>query len=306
MLPALPTVARRLRLRTAGVWLALAFGPLLAVQTGCTQKDVYKDEPVEVLYNRGMEELNAGDSQKASKDFDEVDRQHPESSWATKAQLMSAYALYQGNKLDEAVPVLDRFIQLHPGHRDVAYAYYLKAICYYEQIADVARDQADTQRALAALQDVLTRFPNSRYARDAKFKLDLARDHLAGKEMSIGRFYEQQREYLAAINRFRAVIDNFQTTSQVPEALERLVECYSALGLTDEAQKTAAVLGYNYPGTDWYQDAYKLVIARSGSAAMAPSAESTPRMTQISTANGGSAPPPPGSSGWFGWLGNLW
>jgi outer membrane protein assembly factor BamD len=196
---------------------------------------------------------------KAAKSFDEVERQHPYSVWATKAQLMSAYALYQASKYEESVVAADRFISLHPGHRDVAYAYYLKAIDYYVQIADVARDQKQTQQALQALSEVVRRFPESKYARDARLKIDLARDHLAGKEMEIGRYYERQGSYLAAINRFKRVVDDYQTTTHLPEALHRLTECYTALGLTDQAQKIAAVLGYNYPGSEWYGDTYALV-----------------------------------------------
>jgi outer membrane protein assembly factor BamD len=179
---------------------------------------------------------------------------------------MSAYALYQGGKYDESVVAADRFIQLHPGHRDIAYAYYLKALDYYVQIADVARDQKVTEKAMAALGEVVRRFPDSRYGRDARLKIDLARDHLAGKEMEIGRWYERQGSYLAAINRFKRVIDQYQTTTHVPEALHRLTECYMALGLADEAQRTAAVLGYNYPGSAWYSDSYALLSTRQSTA----------------------------------------
>jgi outer membrane protein assembly factor BamD len=226
------------------------------------KKDTYVDTPVETLYNNGMNALESGQWDKADRQFNEVDRQHPYSVWATKAQLMSAYALYENDKYDQSIVAADRFIQLHPGHRDVAYAYYLKALDYYVQIADVGRDQRTTEFAMSALAEVVRRFPDSRYGRDARLKIDLARDHLAGKEMEIGRFYERQRSYLAAINRFRIVVDKFQTTTHVPEALERLTECYLALGLKDEAQKTAAVLGYNYPGSDWYNSAYALLTGR--------------------------------------------
>jgi outer membrane protein assembly factor BamD len=226
----------------------------------CSQKeDAYVDRPVEDLYNSAMDQLLDGEYTQAVKDFDEVDRQHPYSVWATKAQLMSAYTLYQQGKYDESITAADRFIQLHPGHRDVAYAYYLKALDYYIQIADVARDQRTTQQALSALAEVQRRFPDTQYARDAHLKMDLARDHLAGKDMEIGRWYERQGDYLAAINRFKRVVDEYQTTTHVPEALERLTECYLALGLTDEARRTASVLGYNYPGSKWYSDTFALV-----------------------------------------------
>jgi len=241
-------------------WLLLLCALLLAACGG--PKEVYVETPVETLYNRAMDAVENGEFEKAAKQFDEVDRQHPYSVWATKAQLMSAYALYEAGKYDESIVAADRFIQLHPGHRDVAYAYYLKALDYYVQIADVARDQRATELAMASLSEVVRRFPDSRYGRDAKLKIDLARDHLAGKEMEIGRYYERQGYYLAAINRFRRVVDQYQTTTHVPEALQRLTECYLSLGLKDEAKKTAAVLGYNYPGSDWYGSAYDLMTGK--------------------------------------------
>jgi len=231
----------------------------LALAACASKKDAYVDRPVEELYNMAMDDLQSENYTQAAKEFDEVDRQHPYSIWATKAQLMSAYTLYQQGKYDESITAADRFIQLHPGHRDVAYAYYLKALDYYIQIADVGRDQRTTQQALSALAEVQRRFPDTQYARDAHLKMDLARDHLAGKEMEIGRWYERQGDYLAALNRFKRVVDEYQTTTHVPEALERLTECYLALGLTDEARRTAAVLGYNYPGNKWYSDTFTLV-----------------------------------------------
>ncbi|PKU22696.1 outer membrane protein assembly factor BamD [Telmatospirillum siberiense] len=245
--------------RTIATVFALAV--VLPLLGGCAadKQDTYKELPVEELYNNAMDLLKDEEYDKAAKAFDEVERQHPYSVWATKAQLMSAYSHYVHNKFDDAISSLDRFIQLHPGHKDVAYAYYLKALCYYEQIADVTRDQKMTDNALKSLQEVVDRFPNSKYARDAKLKVDLARDHLAGKEMAIGRWYQGQQQYLAAINRYRVVVDNFQTTTHVPEALERLTECYETLGLTQEARNTAAVLGFNYPGDQWYSDTYNLV-----------------------------------------------
>jgi outer membrane protein assembly factor BamD len=241
------------------LWLATVL--LLPLLGGCANKDkdTYVERPPEDLYNQALSEMAAGDNQKAAKTFDEVDRQHPYSSWATQAQLMSAYAYYHDNKYDDAINALDRFIQLHPGNPDAAYAYYLKGLCYYEQIVDVGRDQKTTELALSTLQEVVTRFPTTAYARDARLKVDLARDHLAGKEMEIGRYYLQRGQYLAAINRFRRVIEQYQTTTHVPEALERLTECYLALGVHDEAQAAAAVLGYNFPGNQWYADSYSLV-----------------------------------------------
>ena len=224
------------------------------------KKDAYVERPVEDLYNSAMDELETADYTKSVKDFNEVDRQHPYSVWATKAQLMSAYTLYMQAKYDDSIIAADRFIQLHPGHRDVAYAYYLKALDYYIQVTDVSRDQKTTEQAFNALSEVARRFPDTKYARDARLKMDLTRDHLAGKQMTIGRWYENQGEYLAAMNRFKIVIDQYQTTTHVPEALERLTECYLALGLVDEARRTTAVLGYNYPGSQWYADTYAIVI----------------------------------------------
>jgi outer membrane protein assembly factor BamD len=242
----------------------LVTGACLALLlAGCSSKDedAYVERSVEELYNRGMDLVNEGAYKTAAKVFDEVERQHPYSVWATKSQLMAAYALYENNTYDDAINALDRFIQLHPSNRDVAYAYYLKALCYYEQIADVRRDQGITQNALKSLKEVVDRFPTSVYARDARLKIDLARDHLAGKEMTVGRWYLAQGQYLAAINRFRNVVDNYQTTTHVPEALHRLVEAYRALGLDAEAQRAASVLGHNFPGSEWYIDSYVMVQA---------------------------------------------
>jgi outer membrane protein assembly factor BamD len=245
-------------------WGVLA-GMLVLGACGGT-KDTYVEKPVEDLYNNAMDQLLDHSYDKAAKSFDEVERQHPYSVWATKAQLMSAYALYQAAKYDESIVAAERFIQLHPGHRDIAYAYYLKALDYYVQIADVGRDQRATEKAMQALGEVVRRFPDSRYGRDARLKIDLARDHLAGKEMEIGRWYERQRLYLAAINRFQRVVANYQTTTHVPEALHRLTECYLSLGLAEEAQRTASVLGYNYPGSSWYSDSYALFKAQQPTA----------------------------------------
>jgi outer membrane protein assembly factor BamD len=266
----------------------------LALLAGCSsKKDSYVEKPVDQLYNAAMDDLDSGSYKAAAKAFDEVDQEHPNSTWATKAQLMSAYALYQGGKQDEAVIALDRFIQLHPAYKDTPYAYYLKALCYYEQIADVERDQKITAEALASLQEVVNRFPNGKYAKDARFKMDLVRDQLAGKDLAIGRFYEKQHQYLAAINRYRSVIEKYQTTTEVPEALHRLIECYEALGLTDEARKTAAVLGYNYPGSEWYVDSYTLVAGE------APPAAADAKSGEGAAQPGAAAK---SDSGWFGWV----
>ncbi len=233
---------------------------LLAAACASDDDDInYVERPVDELYNEAMDTLQNGSNRQAAKLFDEVDRQHPYSPWAAKAQLMSAYAYYLENEYADAIAGLDRFIQLHPGNPDVAYAYYLKALSYYEQISDVGRDQKMTRLALESLQELTRRFPESKYTRDANLKVDLTRDHLAGKEMDVGRFYQKRGHYLSAINRFRMVVEQYETTSHTPEALHRLVECYLALGILNEAQETAAVLGYNYPGSEWYQDSYGLL-----------------------------------------------
>ena len=223
----------------------------------------------------------------AAKLFEEVERQHPYSAWATKAQLMGAYSQYQRNKYDEALVLIDRFIQLHPGNRDAPYAYYLKGLCYYEQITDVGRDQKITEQALTSLQEVVDRFPTTKYARDARLKVDLTRDHLAGKEMAIGRYYQKRGQLLAALNRYKVVTEQYQTTTHTPEALHREVEVYVALGFGEDAKRTASVLGHNFPGSDWYQDSYALLT--NGRSASVPAPE-TPKGEKKE------------STGWFGWL----
>ncbi len=246
--------------------IAAALAVMGLALTGCAgmgAKEVkYVERPVEEIYNTALKELQRGRYFQAAEQFDEVERQHPYSVWARRSMLMAAYSNYQINEYDKAILAAQRFISLHPGNRDVVYAYYLVAISYYEQISDVGRDQKITAEALRALTEVVRRFPASDYARDARLKIDLTNDHLAGKEMEIGRYYLKQGEMLAAINRFRIVVEAFQTTTHVPEALHRLTECYVALGIIDEAQSAAAVLGHNYPGSDWYQDSYALLTGR--------------------------------------------
>ena len=227
------------------------------------EEAAYADRSVEALYNNAMDNLEAGWHETAAALFDELERQHPYSAWATKAQLMAAYSNHQQGYYDEAIIGLDRFIELHPGHRDTGYAYYLKAISFYKQISDVGRDQNMTRLALASLRDITKRFPGTPFARDARIKIELTQDHLAGKEMDVGRYYMRRSEYLAAINRFKKVIKEFQTTTHVPEALHRLTEAYLALGVSDEAQMSTAVLGYNYPGSKWYEASYALLETRS-------------------------------------------
>jgi outer membrane protein assembly factor BamD len=242
-------------------------GPLLATglvaglaACSSTEEEPYVERPVERIYQEAATEIDQENYTRAAELFDEVERQHPYSQWATRAQLMAAYAHYQALEYDDAIIALDRFIQLHPGSEDTAYAYYLKALSYYEQISDVTRDQKMTELALNSLGEVARRFPDTGYARDARLKIDLTNDHLAGKEMEIGRYYLTQRHYNAAIGRFRNVVEQYQTTSHVPEALHRLTEAYLALGVIDEAKAAAAVLGHNFPGSEWYTDSYALLV----------------------------------------------
>ncbi|WP_290812826.1 outer membrane protein assembly factor BamD [Ferrovibrio sp.] len=232
---------------------------LLAVAACGGKEKPYVERPVEELYNQAMDALAVSEWEAAAKGFDEVERQHPYSVWANKAQLMAAYSYYQKNMYTDAISAAERFIQLHPGSKETPYAYYLVAVCYYEQITDVGRDQKTTQQALSSLEEVVRRYPTSEYARDARLKIDLTRDHLAGKEMTIGRYYLRKNQQIAAINRFKSVIEKYQTTTHVPEALHRLAEAYMSLGVLEEAQNVAAVLGYNYPGSEWYVDTYTLV-----------------------------------------------
>jgi outer membrane protein assembly factor BamD len=225
-------------------------------------KLAYEERPVELLYSTGADRLDRRLWSQAVDYFQEVERQHPYSEWSRRAILMQAFAHYQANNYDEAIGDADRFIQLYPGNQAAAYAHYLKAICYFEQIVDVGRDQAATGQALDNLREVTSRYPHTEYALDARLKIDMVNDQLAGKEMNIGRYYLRAGDTLAAIGRFRVVVDKYQTTSHTPEALYRLVEAYMTLGLTEEAKRDGAVLGYNYPGDPWYQDAYKLLTAR--------------------------------------------
>ncbi|MEM9468932.1 MAG: outer membrane protein assembly factor BamD [Pseudomonadota bacterium] len=220
---------------------------------------VQERAPVEELYNEAADLLDDKQYLQAKSVFESVEREYPYSKWATKAKLMAAYAAYEADRYDEAIFALDRFIELHPGNEDIDYAHYLKALAFYEQISDIARDQAITEMALRSFDTLITRFPNSEFTRDAKLKRDLTLDHLAGKEMEIGRYYLNRGQINAAINRFRTVVKDYQTTTHIPEALHRLVESYLILGLETEATQVAAVLGHNYPGSEWYEDSYKIL-----------------------------------------------
>jgi outer membrane protein assembly factor BamD len=247
-------------------WLARSGATLvLIVLLGACAEDAevaYRERSVDALYNEAMDLVYARKYKEAALTFDEVERQHPYSVWATRAQLMSAYSYYRNDQYDEAVIAARRFIQLHPGHADVAYAYYLIGIGYYEQISDIGRDQGITRKALDAFEDLVRRFPESEYAEDARQKIVFSYDHLAGKEIEIGRYYLIRGYYIAAIGRFRVVIDNFETTSHTPEALHRLVEAYLALGLSEEAHRAAAILGHNFRSSPWYRDSYRLLTGK--------------------------------------------
>ena len=245
--------------------IALALVAALALPVaGCASSKTKGDLPyvardVGTLYSAAKTRLDQGRYKEAAQLFDEVERQHPYSIWARRAQMMSAFSYYLGRDYTESIQSAQRFLSIHPGNRDAPYAYYLIALSYYEQIKDVTRDQKITRQAVDSLGELVRRYPNTRYASDARLKIDLVNDHLAGKEMEVGRFYERRGQWLAASLRFRHVIDDYQTTTHAPEALMRLTETYLELGLPMEAQKSTAVLGANYPGTDWYGQAYKLM-----------------------------------------------
>lgn len=244
-----------LRLRHVALVLVTAAG--LAACAGKTPPPQIGE--VDTLYNTGMDQMQAHKWNSAVKTFDELDRQHPYSGWAVRGDMMTAYAQFRAEKYDDAQNTIDEFIRLHPGYKDLPYMYYLRALIDYYQIPDVSRDQSTTTDALNAFEEVVRRFPNTDYARDAKLKITLCRDHMAAQEMDIGRFYEQRKNYIAAVNRFQSVVKNFERTQQVPEALFRMTESYLALGLRDQAMRAAAVLGYNYPTSPWYRDAYNLM-----------------------------------------------
>lgn len=245
-------------------FLVISFILILALAS-CASKDkkiedeVNKIPPVEDLYNKGMDEINKGEYQTSVKTLAQIQQEYPYSQWSTKAHLMTAYALYEDEFYDEAIDQLERYISLHPGSKDIGYAYYLKALCFYDRISTIKRDQEMTTQAGDSLQEVVLRFPGSDYAKDARLKLDLVADHLAGKELEIGRFYLKQNNILSAIKRYKKVLENYQTTSHTAEVLYRLVEAYVQLGVKEESQRYAAVLGFNYPGSRWYQYAYKLM-----------------------------------------------
>jgi outer membrane protein assembly factor BamD len=261
------------RVRRGALARLIVLAPVLFLLGGCAwwnsifgDKDpILPDEPADRLYNEGVFLLNEKKSYRDSaKKFEEVDRQHPYSEWARKSLIMSAYAYYEAGAYEDSVNAAKRYVSLHPGSADAAYAQYLIGASYFDQIPDVTRDQTRTERAIAALEEVTRKFPNSEYAESARKKIDIARDQLAAKEMEVGRYYLRKKDFTGAINRFKVVVTQYQTTRHVEEALARLTECYMTLGIIQEAQTAAAVLGHNFPDSAWYKDAYRLVKAGGG------------------------------------------
>ncbi len=256
--------AQRLRLAASLILLAL---PLSGCGTGALwdkffakDETAFADEPADKLYNEGLYLMNQRkDNKAATKKFEEVDRQHPYSDWARKSLLMSAYASYQQGDYDSCIGAATRYVTLHPGSPDAAYAQYLIAASHYDQIPDISRDQGRTEKAMAALEEVIRKYPTSEYAVSAKAKLEGAKDQLAGKEMAIGKYNLDKRNFIGAINRYKTVVTQYQTTRHVEEALYRLTEAYMSIGIVAEAQTAAAVLGHNFPDSKWYKDAYNLV-----------------------------------------------
>ncbi|HEV2896559.1 MAG TPA: outer membrane protein assembly factor BamD [Pseudaminobacter sp.] len=247
--------------------LALSVLAAPAVLSGCMSSDddidlatyVEQTEPADVLYNQGLANLSAGRLKEASRKFDAVDRQHPYSEYARKSMVMGAFANYRQGNYDEAINAAKRYVSLYPSTEDAAYAQYIVGLSYFRQIRDVTQDQKESRRAIEAMEEVVQRWPESEYVDDAREKVRFARDQLAGKEMQIGRYYLERREYIAAVKRFRYVVENYSNTRHVEEALARLTEGYYAMGLTTEAQTAAAVLGQNYPDSQWYKDSFTLL-----------------------------------------------
>lgn len=265
-------------LKVGAMKMGLAAGVALAAaacaSTNSRQTDLaYIEQPVETIYNDALRSLDRNLWVVAALQFDEVQRQHPYSPWAQRAMLMASYARYRARDYEKAIASAEEYISLHPGGDGAPYGYYLIAISHFDQIIDVGRDQARSDLALRAFNEVTARFPESDYARDSELKMDMVRDQLAGKEMEIGRYYLQRSEHLAAVNRFKKVITEYQTTSHVPEALHRLVEAYLSIGLTGQAQQSAAVLGHNYPGSTWYSDSYALMQGQGVSLPAKPDAK---------------------------------
>lgn len=254
-----------LRIRRACVAFAAIGAPFLLSACMSNEADldlatyVEQTEPADVLYNQGLANLEAGRLTEASRKFDAVDRQHPYSEYARKSMVMGAFANYRQGKYEESIASAKRYVTLYPSSPDAAYAQYIVGLCYFRQIRDVTQDQKESRRTIEAMEELIQRWPESEYVDDGKDKIRFARDQLAGKEMQTGRYYLERREYIAAIKRFRYVVENYSNTRHVEEALSRLTEAYYAMGLTSEAQTAAAVLGQNYPDSQWYKDSYKLL-----------------------------------------------
>lgn len=307
-----PTMSQHRRFLPIALILAPALAGCGLFKSGPSASEISAANvhlPPEVVYNNGINAIAKQNYQQAVNDFNDIEQNTPYSPWATNAQLMHGYTEYLRSHYTDAISALNRYIDLHPADRDIAYAYYLRALCYYEQISDVQRDQQTTLDAIGALREVVNRFPGSAYARDAQLKIDLGEDQLAGHEMVIGKFYEKQRLYAAAIGRYQTVINNYQTTNHVAEALERLTEVYLKLGMTDEARRTAAVLAYNYPGSVWYHHAYSrlagegVINRQTGDANVQASDSDTTTDTGSLPQTAPATPPPKKSSGgFFGWL----
>jgi outer membrane protein assembly factor BamD len=271
-MPWAPHKPSRVNGRAAALARAIALVVVLVPLGACStfsdmfaskDDDNYVEEPADKLYNEGLFLLNdKHDFKSAAKKFEEVDRQHPYSDWARKSLIMTAFAYYEGGDYDESITAAKRYVTLHPGSADAAYAQFLIGSSYFDRIPDISRDQDRTEKAVAELQEVIRKFPNTEYATAAKKKIDIARDQLAGKEVDIGRWYMQKKDYTGAINRFKVVVTRYQTTRHVEEALLRLTEAYMSLGIVDEAQTSAAVLGHNFPDSRWYKDAYALMQSR--------------------------------------------
>lgn len=249
------------RVRTA-VLAGLTAGLLASCAAFSTEEETLEDLSAEQIYRQAEVELEAGDPDDAAELFGEVERLYPYSEWAKRALIMQAFAFHRDRDYENSRSAAQRYIDFYPADEDAAYAQYLLALSYYDQIDDVGRDQGLTFQALQSLRSVIERYPESEYARSSILKFDLAFDHLAAKEMEVGRYYLRRGHYTAAVNRFRVVVEDFQTTTQTPEALHRLVESYLALGLTDEAQTAGAILGFNFQSTDWYQDSFTLLTGQ--------------------------------------------
>jgi outer membrane protein assembly factor BamD len=255
----------RLPARRTVFALTVVAAPLLLSACMSSEADVdlstyvEETEPADVLYNQGLANLNAGRIKEAGRKFDAVDRQHPYSEYARRAMVMGAFANYRQGKYEEAINAAKRYVTLYSSTPDAAYAQYIIGLSYFRQIRDVTQDQKEARRTIEAMQELVDRWPESEYVEDARDKIRFARDQIAGKEMQVGRYYLERREYIAAIKRFRFVVENYSNTRHVEESLARLTEAYYAMGLTSEAQTAAAVLGQNYPDSQWYKDSYKLL-----------------------------------------------